>query len=271
MDLEAALATVREFGYAEPGSPSQTTPAAVVIKHTNPCGVATATNPAEALRRALDADRLSAFGGIVALNQPVDGTCAEALTGLFLECVVAPGYSAEAIELLAAKPNLRVLELAPAAVEAALGQHIRSLLGGLLVQDRDDQPIDPEAWQVVSQRQPTDQEWLDLRFAWQVVRHVRSNAIVVASQGKTLGMGGGQTNRVGAARIALEASGSQAQGAVLASDGFFPFDDTVRLAADHGISAVIQPGGSLRDGDSITACDALGMAMVTTGRRHFLH
>ena len=271
MDLEAALATVREFGYGEPGSPSETTPAAVVIKHTNPCGVATASHPAEALQRALDADRVSAFGGIVALNQPVDGACAEALTGLFLECVVAPGYSAEARELLAAKSNLRVLELAPAAVEAAPGQHIRSLLGGLLVQERDDQPIDPEAWQVVTQRQPTDQEWRDLRFAWQVVRHVRSNAIVVAAQGQTLGMGGGQTNRVGAARIALEAAGSQAQGAVLASDGFFPFDDTVRLASDHGISAVIQPGGSLRDGDSIAACDALGMAMVTTGRRHFLH
>ena len=271
MDLEAALSTVREFGYGEPGASSQTAPAAVVIKHTNPCGVATATHPAEALQRALDADRVSAFGGIVALNQPVDAACAEALTGLFLECVVAPGYSAEARELLAAKPNLRVLELPPSAVEAAPGQHIRSLLGGLLVQERDDQPIDPTGWQVVSQRQPIEQEWRDLRFAWQVVRHVRSNAIVVAAQGKTLGIGGGQTNRVGAARIALEAAGSQAQGAVLASDGFFPFDDTVRLAADHGIRAVIQPGGSLRDGDSIAACDALGLTMVTTGRRHFLH
>lgn len=271
MDLEAALATVREFGYGGSGSSAETTPAAVVIKHTNPCGVATASQPAEALQRALDADRVSAFGGIVALNQPVDGPCAEALTGLFLECVVAPGYSPEARELLAAKANLRVLELAPAAVQAASGSHIRSLLGGLLVQDRDDQPIDPEAWQVVTQRQPTDQEWRDLRFAWQVVRHLRSNAIVVAAQGQTLGLGGGQTNRVGAARIALEAAGSRAQGAVLASDGFFPFDDTVRLAAEHGISAVIQPGGSLRDGDSIAACDALGLAMVTTGRRHFLH
>ncbi|MFM9046917.1 MAG: bifunctional phosphoribosylaminoimidazolecarboxamide formyltransferase/IMP cyclohydrolase, partial [Cyanobium sp.] len=146
-----------------------------------------------------------------------------------------------------------------------------SLLGGLLVQDRDDQPIDPGTWHVVSQREHSEQEWRELRFAWQVVRHVRSNAIVGAAQGATLGIGGGQTNRVGAARIALEAAGSQAQGAVLASDGFFPFDDTVRLAAHHGISAVIQPGGSLRDGDSIAACDALGMAMVTTGRRHFLH
>jgi phosphoribosylaminoimidazolecarboxamide formyltransferase/IMP cyclohydrolase len=214
---------------------------------------------------------VSAFGGIVALNQPVDRACAVALTSLFLECVVAPSYSAEARELLAAKSNLRVLELAPAAVEAAPRRHIRSLLGGLLVQQADDEPITPEAWQVVSQRRPTEQEWLDLRFAWQVVRHVRSNAIVVARHGQTLGIGGGQTNRVGAARIALAAAGSQAQEAVLASDGFFPFDDTVRLAADHGISAVIQPGGSLRDGDSIAACDALGLAMVTTGRRHFLH
>ncbi|MEB3305630.1 MAG: bifunctional phosphoribosylaminoimidazolecarboxamide formyltransferase/IMP cyclohydrolase [Cyanobacteriota bacterium] len=272
MDLEAALATVREFGYgSEPGSSSQATPAAVVIKHTNPCGVAAATHPAEALQRALDADRVSAFGGIVALNQTVDRAGAEALTSLFLECVVAPGYSAEARELLAAKSNLRVLELAPAALEAAPRHHIRSLLGGLLVQQADDEPITPDVWQVVSQRRPSEQEWLDLRFAWQVVRHVRSNAIVVANHGQTLGIGGGQTNRVGAARIALAAAGSQAQGAVLASDGFFPFDDTVRLAAVHGISAVIQPGGSLRDGDSIAACDALGLAMVTTGRRHFLH
>jgi phosphoribosylaminoimidazolecarboxamide formyltransferase/IMP cyclohydrolase len=141
----------------------------------------------------------------------------------------------------------------------------------VLAQEPDDQPIAPETWQVVSQRRPTEQEGLDLAFAWRVVRHVRSNAIVVASQGQTLGIGGGQTNRVGAAQIALQAAGAKAQGAVLASDGFFPFDDTVRLAAEHGIRAVIQPGGSLRDGDSIAACDALGMAMLTTGRRHFLH
>ncbi|MFN9070337.1 MAG: bifunctional phosphoribosylaminoimidazolecarboxamide formyltransferase/IMP cyclohydrolase, partial [Cyanobacteriota bacterium] len=141
----------------------------------------------------------------------------------------------------------------------------------VLAQVPDDQPIAPETWQVVSQRRPTEQERLDLAFAWRVVRHVRSNAIVVASQGQTLGIGGGQTNRVGAAQIALQAAGAKAQGAVLASDGFFPVDDTVRLAAEHGIRAVIQPGGSLRDGDSVAACDALGMAMLTTGRRHFLH
>jgi phosphoribosylaminoimidazolecarboxamide formyltransferase / IMP cyclohydrolase len=131
--------------------------------------------------------------------------------------------------------------------------------------------MSPDTWRVVSQRQPSEEEWRDLRFAWQVVRHVRSNAIVVAAGGQTLGIGAGQTNRVGAARLALEAAGRSAEGAVLASDGFFPFDDTVRLAAEHGIRAVIQPGGSLRDGESVAACDALGLAMITTGRRHFLH
>lgn len=271
MDLEAALACVREFGYPPAATDPLAAPAAVVIKHTNPCGVATGSTAAEALRRALDADRLSAFGGVVALNQPVDRASAEALTSLFLECVIAPAYSTEACELLAAKPNVRLLALDGDALAAAPRRQVRSLAGGLLVQDADDQPLTPEDWRVVSERQPSEQEWLDLRFAWQVVRHVRSNAIVVASAAQTLGIGAGQTNRVGAARLALDAAGAQAEGAVLASDGFFPFDDTVRLAASHGIRAVIQPGGSVRDGDSIAACDALGLAMVTTGRRHFLH
>jgi phosphoribosylaminoimidazolecarboxamide formyltransferase/IMP cyclohydrolase len=270
MDLEAALATVREFGYGDRSSPAPTA-AAVVIKHTNPCGVATGATAVEAVRRALEADSLSAFGGIVALNRPVDADSAEALTGLFLECVVAPSFSEEACQLLLTKPNLRVLELESAAVEGAPRLQLRSLLGGVLVQEPDDRPIAPEDWQVVSQRPPSEQEELDLRFAWQVVRHVRSNAIVVATRGQTLGIGAGQTNRVGAARLALEAAGDRAEGAVLASDGFFPFADTVRLAAAHGIRAVIQPGGSLRDGESIAACDALGLAMLTTGRRHFLH
>jgi phosphoribosylaminoimidazolecarboxamide formyltransferase/IMP cyclohydrolase len=270
MDLEAALATVREFGYGHLPTPAPS-PAAVVIKHTNPCGVATGATVLEALRRALDADAVSAFGGIVALNRPVDAACAEALTSLFLECVVAPAYNEDALPGLAAKPNLRVLALAGPAVEGAPRQQLRSLLGGVLLQEPDDQPMSPDTWRVVSQRQPSEEEWRDLRFAWQVVRHVRSNAIVVAAGGQTLGIGAGQTNRVGAARLALEAAGRSAEGAVLASDGFFPFDDTVRLAAEHGIRAVIQPGGSLRDGESVAACDALGLAMITTGRRHFLH
>jgi phosphoribosylaminoimidazolecarboxamide formyltransferase/IMP cyclohydrolase len=272
LDLEAALATVREFGYGgQPAGGNPFQPAAVVVKHTNPCGVATGNSSANALERALDADRISAFGGIVAINGPVDAATAGHLTSLFLECVVAPAFEPAARELLAAKANLRLLELAPAAIERASRQQLRSVLGGVLVQELDDQPVDETVWQVVSHRQPTAQELEDLRFAWRLVRHVRSNAITVARGGQSLGIGAGQMNRVGSARIALESAGEKAKGAVLASDGFFPFDDTVRLAAQHGITAVIQPGGSVRDAESIAACDELGLAMVTTGRRHFLH
>ena len=271
LDLEAALATVREFGYGADGSAPALQPAAVVVKHTNPCGVAIGASIPAALTRALDADRVSAFGGIIAINGVVEATAARELTSLFLECVVAPGFTPEAREVLAAKANLRLLELAPQAIDLAGPDHVRSILGGLLVQDLDDQAITPADWTVASQRPPTPQEKQDLEFAWRLVRHVRSNAIVVAKDGQSLGVGAGQMNRVGSARIALEAAGEEAQGAVLASDGFFPFDDTVRLAASHGITAVIHPGGSMRDADSIKACDELGLAMELTGRRHFLH
>ena len=266
IDLDAALATVREFGYGPAAEP-----AAVVVKHTNPCGVATGSDAAAALARALDADRLSAFGGIVALNNPVDLAAAELLSSLFLECVVAPGFDSPARDRLAARANLRLLELAPEAIPQASRRHLRSLLGGVLEQELDDQPVQESGWQVVSERQPSPQELVDLRFAWKLVRHVRSNAITVAKGGQSLGIGAGQMNRVGSARLALEAAGDRARGAVLASDGFFPFDDTVRLAAGQGITALIQPGGSMRDGDSIAACNALGVAMVMTGHRHFLH
>ncbi|MCP9888573.1 bifunctional phosphoribosylaminoimidazolecarboxamide formyltransferase/IMP cyclohydrolase [Cyanobium sp. ATX 6A2] len=266
IDLDAALATVREFGY---GSGAQ--PAAVVVKHTNPCGVAVGSGCANALERALNADRLSAFGGIVALNTPVDRAAAEQLSGLFLECVVAPGFDGPALEQLAAKANLRLLDLDAGAIARAPRRQLRSVLGGVLVQDLDDGAVDESGWQVVSERQPEIETFDDLRFAWKLVRHVRSNAIVVAHQGQSLGIGAGQMNRVGSARLALEAAGQGARGAVLASDGFFPFDDTVRLAARYGIQAVIQPGGSVRDVDSISACNELGLVMVVTGRRHFLH
>jgi phosphoribosylaminoimidazolecarboxamide formyltransferase/IMP cyclohydrolase len=266
IDLDAALATVREFGYG-PGAQ----PAAVVVKHTNPCGLATGDDGAHALGRALDADRVSAFGGIVAINAAVELASAEQLCGLFLECVVAPQFTAEARLKLATKPNLRLLELAPEAIARASRQQLRSLLGGVLVQELDDQPVQEQSWQVVSERQPTARELEDLRFAWKLVRHLRSNAIAVARAGQSLGVGAGQMNRVGSAKLALEAAAERARGAVLASDGFFPFDDSVRLAASHGITALIQPGGSLRDGDSIAACNELGLAMVCTGRRHFLH
>jgi phosphoribosylaminoimidazolecarboxamide formyltransferase/IMP cyclohydrolase len=266
IDLDAALATLREFGYGPGGQP-----AAVVVKHTNPCGVATGRDGVDALTRALDADRLSAFGGIVAINAPVDAAAARQLTSLFLECVVAPRFDADARAHLAARANLRLLELVPEAIASAPRQQLRTVLGGVLLQEFDDQPVAESCWQVVSERQPSADELSDLGFAWKLVRHVRSNAITVAKDGQSLGVGAGQMNRVGSARLALEAAGEKARGAVLASDGFFPFDDTVRLAASHGITAVIQPGGSVRDGDSIAACNELGLAMVVTGRRHFLH
>ena len=271
LDLEAALATVREFGYGSGGLHPASRAAAVVVKHTNPCGVAIGDGTATALTRALDADRVSAFGGIVALNGCVDAAAAKELTSLFLECVVAPSFAPEAREILSAKSNLRLLELAPEAIDEAGRDDVRSILGGVLVQDLDDELVTPDDWTVATDRAPTATERDDLCFAWQLVRHVRSNAIVVACDGQSLGVGAGQMNRVGSARIALEAAGDRAKGAVLASDGFFPFDDTVRLAAEHGITAVIHPGGSKRDDDSIRACNELGVAMLLTGRRHFLH
>lgn len=212
LDLEAALATVREFGYGADGSAPALQPAAVVVKHTNPCGVAIGASIPAALTRALDADRVSAFGGIIAINGVVEATAARELTSLFLECVVAPGFTPEAREVLTAKANLRLLELAPQAIELAGPDHVRSILGGLLVQDLDDQAITPADWTVASQRPPTPQEKQDLEFAWRLVRHVRSNAIVVAKDGQSLGVGAGQMNRVGSARIALEAAGEKAQG-----------------------------------------------------------
>jgi phosphoribosylaminoimidazolecarboxamide formyltransferase/IMP cyclohydrolase len=264
LDLEAALSTVARF-------PATEATAAVVVKHTNPCGVAVGATAGEALARAIAADPVSAFGGIVALNSPLDGEGSAALEGLFLECLVAPAITADARERLQSRTNLRLLEW-PAAMAFPAGEpQLRSILGGVLEQQRDDSDDDPAAWQVVSRRAPTTEEWADLRFAWRVVRQVRSNAIVVARGGCTLGIGAGQMNRVGSAGLALDAAAEQARGAVLASDGFFPFDDTVTEAGRRGITAVIQPGGSRRDGESIAAADAAGMAMVCTGRRHFLH
>ena len=263
LDLDAALASGQEF------PPDQA--AAVVVKHTNPCGVATAADLAKALQRALAADAVSAFGSVVAVNQPLDGAAAAQLASVFVECAVAPGVTAEALECLARKPNLRLLIMNPAAVAAASSQQLRSILGGILVQQRDHWPVDRSNWQVLSRAQPDALLLAELDFAWRVVRHVRSNAIVVSKDQQTLGIGAGQMNRVGAAELALAAAGERAHGAVLASDGFFPFSDTVHLAARAGIRALIQPGGSRRDDESIAACNAHGLVMIHTGRRHFLH
>ncbi len=271
LDLEAALSTVREFGYGESDERPFQKKAAVVIKHTNPCGVAISDCSTHALDRALEADRISAFGGIVALNSPVNANTAKLLTNIFLECIVAPLFEQEALEILSSKSNLRLLKLTPEALNHADRNNIRSILGGILVQDQDDQVIDPNNWKLATKRSPKDQEKEDLTFAWSVVRHIRSNAIVVAKSGQSLGIGAGQMNRVGSAKIALNAAGKKAQDAVLASDGFFPFNDTVRLAGEYGVKAIIQPGGSIRDADSIAACDDLGITMLFTGVRHFLH
>ncbi len=259
IDLEAAISTVKEFQE----------PAVVVIKHTNPCGVAIGSDIYGALIRALDGDRISAFGGIIALNKVVDSECAKELIGSFYECIVAPGFTEDAKQLFESKKNLRLLQLDIDSMETS-SYTIRSIVGGILVEEKDNKPVVMDDWKTVTERKPTTQEVVDLLFSWRVCRHVRSNAIVVARDGKTLGIGAGQMNRVGSSRIALEAK-DDVSGGALASDGFFPFDDTVKKAASYGIRAIIQPGGSIKDKDSIAACNELGLTMILTGTRHFLH
>ncbi len=271
LDLDAAICSLREFGYGESGSTPARHFAAVVVKHTNPCGVATGDELSEAFNKALDGDRISAFGGIVALNKIVDSCTAENLASLFIECVVAPGFSSEARAILSKKKNLRLLELPPEAIDSASSSHVRSILGGALVQELDNGAPNTHSWRVVTEKIPTKDQEEDMDFAWRVIRHVHSNAILVAKNMQTFGIGAGQMNRVGAAKLALEAAGENAKDSVLASDGFFPFDDTVRLAAKYGVNAIIQPGGSIKDEDSINACNEFGITMVLTGMRHFLH
>ena len=262
IDLDAAISTVQEFA-GQPGC--------VVIKHTNPCGAAIGDSQYDALVRALDADRISCFGGIIALNGIVDSACAGEIVKSFYECIVAPYFDEEARTILSAKKNLRLLELDVNGIKVS-EYNVRSILGGIVVQERDNVPVTTATsdWKFVTEREPSMQEVVDLTFAWKVVRHVRSNAILIAKNGATIGVGAGQMNRVGSADIALTAQ-DNIDGAVLASDGFFPFGDTVRLANDYGIKAVIQPGGSIKDQESIEACNELGMTMVFTGKRHFLH
>lgn len=261
LDLEAARRIIAEFG--------DETPCAVIVKHNNPCGVALAPSLAVAYQKAFAADSTSAFGGIVALNQTLDAETAQALTTTFLECVVATGCDPAAAEILAAKQNLRVLVLPDLAASEA--ETVRIIAGGMLVQQSDRLPVVPETWQIATQKQPTPEQLQELIFAWKVCRHVKSNAIVITKDLATLGIGAGQMNRIGSAQIALAQAGNGARGAILASDGFFPFDDTVRLAAANGIVAIVQPGGSMRDKDSIQAADELGLVMAIANIRHFLH
>jgi phosphoribosylaminoimidazolecarboxamide formyltransferase/IMP cyclohydrolase len=260
VDLEAARKIICEF---------TDTPAATIIKHTNPCGTAEGDTIHQAYQKAFNADPVSAFGGIVALNRPIDIATATELTKTFLECVVAPGYEADVPEIFAAKSNLRVLILPN--LSSAPKETIISIAGGFLVQTSDDLIAVPHQWQVVTERQPTPEQLTELLFAWKVCKHLKSNAIVVSSDRTTLGVGAGQMNRIGSVKIALEQAGARATGAVLASDGFFPFEDSLQNAAAAGISAVVQPGGSLRDQTVIKSANDLGLVMMFTGMRHFLH
>ncbi|MBD2060326.1 bifunctional phosphoribosylaminoimidazolecarboxamide formyltransferase/IMP cyclohydrolase [Oculatella sp. FACHB-28] len=260
VDLEAARRIISEFSE---------TAAAAILKHTNPCGVAVGNSLSEAYEKALNADPTSAFGGIVALSRSIDAATATALTQTFLECIVAPGCDPEAEEILTKKSKLRVLILPD--LNRGAAETVKAIAGGFLVQSSDDYLTDPTTWRVVTERQPTTEQLEELMFAWKVAKHVKSNAIVVTSDRTTRGVGAGQMNRIGSVKIALEQAGDRTQGATLASDGFFPFDDSVRLAASAGIEAIAQPGGSLRDQDSIQAANELGLVMIFTGVRHFLH
>lgn len=251
------------------GAVSFAQPAVCIVKHLSPCGIATAAALADAFRAALASDPISAFGGVIAGNQPFDLATAEAIGDLFVECIIAPGFSPEARERLARKKNLRLVAMPDTRIQPDF--ELRSVTRGVLRQAVDFGDPAGTEWKVVSSRQPTHAEMDALRFAWKACQHVKSNAIVLVQGTATVGIGGGQPNRVDCVRIAIQRAGERARGAVMASDAFFPFPDSVQVAAAAGVTAVIHPGGSIRDAESITAADAAGMAMVTTGVRHFRH
>lgn len=272
LDLDATLRLLSRAPLgARFGSERERFVRAAVVKHTVPCGVAQRSSVEKAVADALDADRVSAFGGIVATDGVVDRATAESLSKFFLEIVAAPEFDHDALELLKKKKNLRVMRFGRTLPdELARELRVRSSLGGILAED--DNPDAPaEAWRVVSKRQPTTQEWHDLAFAWDIVRHVKSNGIVIAKGGTTRGICAGQTNRVSAVKIAGYRAGDEARGAACASDGFFPFSDGLEAAAEAGCTAIIAPGGSVRDEDVIAAADELGVSLVFSSHRYFLH
>jgi phosphoribosylaminoimidazolecarboxamide formyltransferase/IMP cyclohydrolase len=261
LDLDAARAVVREFEV----------PACAIIKHSNPCGTALARTPLEAYERAFACDPLSAFGGIVALNRRVDLATAQALSEQFVEVLIAPGFDDDALELLQRKPNVRLLEDEERRRPSAGDPEVRQVLGGLLVQDVDFGPDDRQAMEVVTERAPSEAEWSEMLFAWRVCKHVKSNAIVLARDLATVGIGAGQMSRVDAVRLAVEKAQVGLEGAALASDAFFPFADGPQAAIDAGVRAIIQPGGSRRDPEVVEAADRAGIVMVFAHRRHFRH
>lgn len=268
-DANATLNIAREFDE----------PFCVGVKHMNPCGSATGKTIAEAWKKAYEADKTSIFGGIVAANREIDLETAQMLKPIFLEIVMAPSFAPDAIELLCTKKNLRVLKVDMTKDNTVRKQYV-SMNGGMLVQDRDINTKPVSAEQCVTEAKPTAEQLADLEFAWKIVKHVKSNAIVVAKNGMTYGVGAGQMNRIGSAEIALkqaqatlkeEGKDIMTEGLVLASDGFFPFNDCVALAAEYGIKAIVQPGGSIRDEDSVKLADEKGITMLFTGERHFKH
>jgi phosphoribosylaminoimidazolecarboxamide formyltransferase/IMP cyclohydrolase len=263
LDADAALGAIGDF--AEP--------AVSIIKHTIPCGLAVRSSVADAFTAALEGDPVSAFGGIVALNQSVDVDTARRIAEIFFEVIVAPRFDDEAIGILTRKKQLRLLELGVTGTTPKNRPQldIRPIAGGLLIQDLDDMPDDHTTWRCVTTRKPTSQELADLTFAWKAVRHVKSNAIVLASNQAIVGVGSGQPNRVESVRIAIRKAGDREKGAVLASDAYFPFADGLEEAAAAGVSAVVQPGGSVRDQEVIAAAEAAGITMLFTGVRHFKH
>ncbi len=271
LDLESALLTVLEFGYEIKPSSKINSVAAVILKHNNPCGASVSNSASNSFKNALKCDSVSAFGGIVAFNTNVDEEAALNLKDIFLECVVAPSFDKEALAIFKTKKNLRVLKLPKAMLPKGKQTYYKSIMGGILIQDSDNQKIKEESWITATKKTPSAKEFLDLKFAWKICKHVKSNAIVIAKNQQTLGIGAGQMNRIGASKIALEAAKKIDFGGVLASDGFFPFSDTVQLADEYGIKSIIQPGGSIRDEESIKLCDSKGISMIFTQKRHFLH
>jgi phosphoribosylaminoimidazolecarboxamide formyltransferase/IMP cyclohydrolase len=262
VDLDAAWGLVEEFEK----------PAVVIVKHNNPCGTAESDSLADAYRNALACDPVSAFGGVLAFNRALDAPTAEEVAKLFVECIVAPGFEPAALEKFATKKNLRLMEMPAAPPTAAL--ELKRISGGVLVQDRDTHRLSESDLKVVSERQPSEAELRALLFGWKVCKHVKSNAIVFAADGRTLGVGAGQMSRVDSVKIAVmkaSTAGLDLTGSVVASDAFFPFPDGVEAAAAAGATAVIQPGGSVRDADVIATANRLGLAMVFTGVRHFRH
>ena len=261
LDLDAGRLLLSEFQI----------PACVIIKHNNPCGVACGSTAIEAYRKAFACDPMSAFGGVVCLNKAVDGDLARALADQFIEVLFARGYDEEALDVLSEKPNLRILDDRERRTPNMIEPHLRQVVGGLLVQDRDFDLEDRSEMQVVTERRPTEAEWQQLSFAWKVCKRVKSNAIVIARDLETIGIGAGQMSRVDSVRLALEKARNGVEGAVLASDAYFPFSDGPQLALEAGVTAIIQPGGSVRDHLTVEAVDQVGAAMVFTSRRHFLH